>query len=460
MTGLALGMLLASLDQTIVGTSLPKIVGELGGMSLYTWLFTAYMLAETVTIPIAGKMSDRFGRKQVFLAGMGLFLGGSILGGMADSMEMLIVCRLIQGLGGGALMPVSMATVADLYGPTERGKIQGILGAIFAVSSVIGPFLGGFIVDHASWRWVFYVNLPVGVLAIGVTAMKFPRLRSDSHLPIDYLGMATLASTLTPCPPSRLLGGQHLRLGQRGNHRHGRPLDRAPHRLLARREQGSGPDPAPAPVQGAHRQPEQCRAVHYVLRAVRSGGFPAHLPLSGHRHERHQQRGNAHPPHDGVMATSLASGFLLKRTGYKIWLLIGPPLAAFGLYLLSTLHAGSSQTEAVLFLIVTGMGLGAVMSNFIVAAQNVIRKKEMGVVTSTMSLFRSIGGTIGVTVLGAIVNAQMIAELGRNLPEGAMSALPTTDVSSIGGLLLSSQAASLPEPILEAIRLSFSNSVT
>jgi len=162
----------------------------------------------------------------------------------------------------------------------------------------------------------------------------------------------------------------------------------------------------------------------------------------------------------GVMITMLASGFLLKRTGYKIWLIIGPPLSAFGLFMLSTMHAGSSQTDAIIYLIMIGMGLGAVMSNYIVAAQNIMNKKEMGVVTSSMTLFRSIGGTIGVTVLGAIVNNRMVEELSANMPAGAISMLPTTDVNSIGGLLLSPLASTIPVPILEAIRLSLSNSIT
>ena len=165
-------------------------------MSMFAWLFTAYMLGEALAIPVAGKMSDRYGRKPVFLAGMGLFLAGSILAGMSNSMDMLIACSAIQGVGGGVIMPVAMATVADLYAPTERGKIQGMIGGIFAIASVIGPFLGGFIVDNLDWRWVFYVNLPVGLIAIAVTSMKFPNQESDTTKRIDYTGMVTLISTL------------------------------------------------------------------------------------------------------------------------------------------------------------------------------------------------------------------------------------------------------------------------
>jgi EmrB/QacA subfamily drug resistance transporter len=198
MIGLSLGMLVASLDQTVVGTSLPKIVGELGGMSLFSWLFTAYMLAETITIPIAGKMSDRIGRKPVFLAGMGLFLGGSILAGISNSMEMLVAFRFVQGLGGGVLIPITMASVADLYAPMERGKIQGVVGALFALGSVIGPFLGGFIVDNMDWRWVFFVNVPVGIIAISVTMVEFPRVARENLKRVDYPGVIALIGTLTP----------------------------------------------------------------------------------------------------------------------------------------------------------------------------------------------------------------------------------------------------------------------
>jgi EmrB/QacA subfamily drug resistance transporter len=460
MMGLALGMLVSSLDQTVVGTSLPKIVGDLGGMNLFAWLFTAYMLGEVLAIPVAGKMSDRYGRKPVFLAGMGLFLAGSILAGMSSSMEMLIACRAIQGVGGGAIMPVAMATVADLYAPTERGKIQGMLGGIFAISSVIGPFLGGFIVDNLDWRWVFYVNLPVGILALAVTSMKFPNQESDTSKRIDYTGMVTLASCLTPALLVMTWGGSTYAWDSL------EVIGMTALSVLSLVAFVMNERKAEDPILPLHlfREPIfTLGSLGLMIISMGLFGVIAFLPMFLQAVIGMSATSSGEtliPLMIGVMITVLASGFLLKRTGYKMWLLIGPPMSAFGLYMLSTLHAGSSQTDAVIYLIIIGMGLGAVMSNYMVAAQNVVNRKEMGVVTSSMTLFRSIGGTIGVTILGAIVNQRMVEELGRNLPANAMSSLPTTDVNSIGGLLMSPAAANIPGPILESIRLSLSNSIT
>ncbi len=460
MIGLALGMLLASLDQTVVGTSLPKIVGELGGMSLFSWLFTAYMLAETVTIPIAGKMSDRFGRKPVFLAGMGLFMGGSFLAGMSNSMDMLIVCRFIQGLGGGALMPVAMATVADLYAPTERGKVQGMLGAVFAIATIIGPLMGGYIVDNMDWRWVFYVNLPVGVFAVLVASMKFPKQVSDNRKPIDYPGMVTLIGTLAPALLVITWGGstyawasaEIVGLGALA------VVSLAAFLMIEKRSS----DPI-LPLYIFKEPIVSLASAGLFIMSLGMFGVISFLPLFLQAVIGMSASNSGEliiPLMGGLMITMVLSGFLLKWTGYKIWLLIGPPMAALGLFLLSTLHSGSSQTDAIIYLIITGAGLGAVMANFIVAAQNVVCKKDMGVVTSSISLFRSIGGTVGVAALGGLINGRMVQELSNNLAPGVLQTLPTTDANSVGQLLLITTVPPIPAPILDAIRLSLSNSIT
>ena len=357
-------------------------------------------------------------------------------------------------------MPVAMATVADLYAPTERGKIQGMLGGIFALASVIGPFLGGFIVDNLDWRWVFYVNLPVGILAIAITSMKFPNQESDTSRHIDYVGMVTLASTLLPSLLVMTWGGSTY--AWESIEVIGLTAISLLSLIAFILNEKRAEDPI-LPLWLFKEPIFTLGSMGLLIMSIGLFGVIAFLPMFLQAVIGMSATSSGEtliPLMVGVMITILASGFLLKRTGYKVWLIIGPPLSAFGLFMLSTLHAGSSQTDAVIYLIITGMGLGAVMSNYMVAAQNVMNKKEIGVVTSSMTMFRSIGGTVGVTLLGAIVNDRMVGELNKNLPSGAMSSLPTTDVNSIGGLLMSPSASGIPGPIMDSIRLSLSNSIT
>ena len=461
MLGLTLGMLLASLDQTVVGTSLPRIVAVLGGMELFSWLFTAYMLAQTITIPIAGKMSDRVGRKPIFLAGMVLFMAGSLIAGFSTSMEMLIACRFIQGLGGGALIPVAMATVADLYAPQDRGKIQGMLGAVFALSTVIGPFIGGFIVDNWDWDWVFWVNLPVGIFAVIVASFKFPDLERKETAPVDMLGIITLVGALAPGLLALTWGGtiylwtSPMILGMIAFS----AIMLVAFIIVERR----AADPL-LPFTLFRESIFTLGSAGLFIMAVGMFGVIGFLPLFLQAVMGMSATNSGMltiPLMLGSMATSISSGFLLKRTGYKPWLVVGPPIMAAGMFLLSTLHAGSDPLEAVFYQIVVGLGMGAVMSNYIVATQNVMPKSEMGVATSAMSLFRSIGGTVGVTMFGALLNRRMAAEIGVNLPEGAAELLPTTNANELGNILLDPElSAIIPAFIQEAIRLSLENSIT
>ena len=461
MLGLTLGMLLSSLDQTVVGTSLPRIGAVLGGMNLFSWLFTAYMLAQTITIPIAGKMSDRVGRKPIFLAGMVLFMAGSLIAGFSTSMEMLIACRFIQGLGGGALIPVAMATVADLYAPQDRGKIQGMLGAVFALSTVIGPFIGGFIVDNWDWDWVFWINLPVGIFAVIVASFKFPDLERRETAPVDILGIVTLVGALAPGLLALTWGGtiypwtNPMILGMIAFS----AIMLAAFIIVERR----AADPL-LPFGLFRESIFTLGSAGLFIMAVGMFGVIGFLPLFLQAVMGMSATNSGMltiPLMLGSMVTSISSGFLLKRTGYKPWLVIGPPVMASGMFLLSTLHAGSDPLEAVIYQVVVGLGMGAVMSNYIVATQNVMPRSEMGVATSAMSLFRSIGGTVGVTMFGALLNMRMTAEIGMNLPEGAAELLPTTNANELGNILLDPElSAIIPAFIQEAIRLSLENSIT
>lgn len=423
MIGLILGMLLACIDGTVVGTSLPQITADFpNGMALYTWLITGYLLAETIVTPIAGKMSDLYGRKPIFLAGMILFLGGSIFAGFSQSMEWLIIARVVQGLGGGMLIPVAMATVADLYEPQERGKIQGILGAIFAIASAIGPFIGGVIVDHTTWHWVFFVNIPVGILAIAFTAIKFPKVQADSNIKIDYPGIATLSAFLALLVVIVTFGGStyawnsieiigmalaaiiFLGLFIYLETRVEEPL--VPLRLFRSRTFVAG-----------------CSGL--LIMSLGLFGILTYVAMFLQRYvglSATNSGATLIPLTIGMTITSIGSGFLLKKTGYMPWLIVGPPVSAVGLYLISTLGMGSPQSEASLYLIIAGLGMGCVMSNFIVAAQNITARRDMGVMTSTMSLFRSIGGTVGAALIGSLINNRMITELQERLPSDVFNA--------------------------------------
>jgi EmrB/QacA subfamily drug resistance transporter len=459
MLGLALGMLLASLDQTVVGTALPKIVSELGGMSLYAWLFTAYMLAETVVIPIAGKLSDRSGRKPIFLAGMAMFMAGSFLAGMSTSMEMLIACRFIQGLGAGTMMPISMATVADLYAPTERGKIQGLLGGVFALSTIIGPLLGGYIVDHMNWQWVFYVNLPVGLFAVLVTSMKFPKMMDRGNQPVDYPGMLTLIGTLAPALLVVTWGGSTYPWGSVEILGLTAVSIACLYAFVLIEKRAKDPI---LPLWLFKEPIFSLGSIGLFVMAFGMFGVISYLPLFLQAVVGMSASNSGElimPLMIGAMITSIGSGFLLKRTGYKVWLVIGPPISALGMYLLSTLNSGSSAAESIAYLIITGAGLGALMSNYIVATQNVMPKKDMGVATASMSLFRSIGGTVGVAVMGGMINSRMISELSGSFTPAQMASLPA-DTNSLGQLLLVTTNPPIPDYVLEVIRQGLSNSIT
>lgn len=461
MVGLTLGMLLASLDATVVGTSLPRIVGDLGGIELYSWVITAYLLSSTIMIPIAGKMSDRYGRKPLFLLGIVLFLAGSVLSGLSQDINELIMFRFVQGLGAGILLPIVMAAVADFYAPSERGKILGTLGAVSALAMVVGPFIGGFIVDNFSWQWVFYVNLPLGALALIVTSMQFPNQIKDVSKRLDYLGMAMLTLLLLAVLLIITWGGSTYAWGSF------EIIGLVALLVLSFIVFMSAEVRAEDPVMplGLFRDPVFLLCtVGLFIAGLGVFAVLSFLPLFMQAVVGISATNSGEtliPLIVGLMGTSIVSGFLLKRTGYKVWLIAGPIIAALGLYLLSTLNVGSSQVDAYLYTFIIGMGLGMLLSNYLVAAQNVLCKKDMGVGTSITRLFQNMGMTVGVTVLGTVVNQQLVTQLATNLPAGADAVLPSTNANVLGGLLLNPAAsAQIPTAVLEAIRLSLSNSLT
>ncbi len=405
-------MLLASLDQTIVSTALPTIVGELGGLDHLSWIVTAYMLATTIVTPLYGKLGDLFGRKIVLQVAIVLFLAGSVLCGMSTSMLTLILSRGLQGLGGGGLMVTTMAVVGDIIPPKDRGRYQGIFGAVFGLSTVLGPLIGGFIVGHWSWRWIFYINLPIGLLAIVVIGAVLPSKAVSERPSIDVAGALLIAICLTSLILLTSLGGHTVPWIS------GEAAGLAGIAVSSLIAFPFVENRAAAPIFPMHLLGNRifvvCCLVGLVVGVAMFGSItylPLYLqivkgisPLSAGLHLT--------PMMAGVLITSIASGQIISRTGrYRFFPIAGTAIMTLGLWLLSTLAVETEIWKASAYALVLGLGLGMVMQVLVLAAQNAVDYLELGVATSGTTLFRSIGGSLGVSVFGAIFAAVLATKL-------------------------------------------------
>ena len=427
---LLLVLFIASLDQTIVSTALPTIVGELGGLQHLSWVVTAYLLASTVVGPLYGKLGDLYGRKRVLQVALVLFLIGSALCGLAQSMPQLIAFRAVQGLGGGGLIVVSMAVVGDLVAPRDRGRYQGLFGGVFGVSVVAGPLLGGFFVDNLSWRWIFYINLPLGLVALAVIATAFRSRQVTARHRIDWLGTIVLAAGLSGVILYASLGGTSYAWD-------------APGMLAA--ISGGVALLALFPLVEARAQepilpPELFR--NMTFRTTSAIGFVVGFALFGSVTfiPLYLQIVKGHTATDsgllmtpmmlGVLVTSTASGFLISRYGrYRVFPIVGTTVATVGLYLLSTLEVATATEVAAGYMLLLGLGLGLVMQVLVLAAQNAVDYRLLGVATSGATLFRQVGGSIGVAVFGAIFTNELGRELARHHLPPAIHAVYTTAVA-------------------------------
>ena len=423
-SGLMLGVLLAALDQTIVSTALPTIVAQLHGFAKFPWVVAAYLLASTVTTPLYGKFSDLYGRKGVFQFAIVVFLVGSVLSGLSRNMDQLIAFRAVQGLGAGGLMALAMAIIGDIVSPRERGRYQGLFGAVFAFASVAGPLVGGLIVEHFSWRWVFYINIPIGIVALVVTSsvLRLP-FRRQPHR-IDYLGTGLMTFWVSALLLMTVWGGSQYAWTS--------PL------ILTLAGTGVGvlfafvwwetraAEPL-LPPRLFRNDIFSTSSVMTFLIAMAMFGAIVYLPFY------FQLVRGLTPMISGLMLTpfmvgiltfSIASGRLVSRTGrYRVFPLIGTVLMTFGLVLMTLLTTTTPYWELALFMVVFGAGIGLIMQNVVLATQNAVEVEVLGTATSGLMFFRSLGAVFGTTMFGAVFVNRINAWLPRLLPAQARETL-------------------------------------
>jgi EmrB/QacA subfamily drug resistance transporter len=423
-------MFFSSLDQTVVATAMPVIIGDLQGFSLYAWVFTAYMMASAVTVPIYGKLSDIYGRKPFYVFGLGLFMLGSIAAGMVQNMPELIAARAIQGLGAGAMLTMPRATVGDIFNPRERGRWMGVIASVFGIASIIGPAMGGWITDNLSWRWIFYINLPVALIALIGIILTLPTVRTDKQPKVDWQGSLLLilglmplllaftwAGSTYPWGSAVILGLFALSL-----------LFLALFVLAERRAE----EPILAPQLFRNRIFSSTALVALFISMGMFGSI-AFLPLfiQGAEGLSAQSSGQILTPMMlSFIAGSIVGGQLVTRTGrYKLQVLVAGMIGVFGMFLLTKLGADTPTWVVVVDMIVLGAGIGAVLPVLTVVVANAFPYKLMGMVDATQQFVRSLGGIIATPVLGTVLvnafNSNFSNQLGAPLKQ-ALAGLPAS----------------------------------
>lgn len=479
--GVMLAMFLASLDQTIVGTAMPRIISDLGGFAHYTWVATAYIVASTITMPITGKLTDMYGRKWFYVAGLTIFIAGSLLCGLSQTMTQIIIFRGLQGLGAGVMMANAFIVIGDLFPPAERGKYQGLITGVFGVSSVIGPTLGGFITDSLSWHWVFFVNVPLGILIIGLFIFFFPNFRpSDVKPKIDYPGIVTLILAVVPAMLALSWAGVEY------------PWVSVP--IISMFVFSAAMTALFVIIEGRAEEPiiplwifknrivSVSSIVIFTTGMGMFGGiifvplfFQGVLGLSATA-----SGGFLTPMMLGVVAGALVSGQVLSRAGghYRLQGMVGLAIMAAGMGLLSTMTVETSYARAVFYIVMTGLGLGISMPLYTIAVQNAVPYAVMGVATSTTAFFRSIGGAFGLAIFGLVMNNRFASELVNGISPAAKEVISPEPLGSLAhnpqALMnpeaqtelmsffepLGEQGVALFEHVLEVLKLALNSAIT
>jgi EmrB/QacA subfamily drug resistance transporter len=457
MGGLMVGMFLSALDQSIVGTALPRITSDLGGLDKLSWVVTAYLLTATASTPLWGKISDLYGRRLLFQIGIVTFLVGSLLAGFSANIEQLIAFRAVQGLGGGGLMALAMATIGDVIPPRERGRYQGYFAAVFGTSSVLGPVLGGWFADGPGWEWIFFMNIPIGLVALVITsaALKIPHVRRDHR--IDYLGAAVVVASVSAIllytawagPDLGWTSGTGLALLVGGlllavlfvvvENRAAEPI--IPMRLF------SNSIFSISNLFGFLIGVAMFGAMIFipVYLQVVDGMSPTRSGLA------------MIPMVVGIFTTSIFAGQMMTKTGrYKVFPILGAAIVVGALFMLSSLDADSPYWFAGLAMYIMGMGLGFTMQVLITVVQNSVDRSDMGVATSSVAFFRQMGGSFGTALFGAILSSRLAVHMTDALAGAPRGAVPA-EGADVDGLANDVQAiAALPEPMHGLVTGAFS----
>jgi EmrB/QacA subfamily drug resistance transporter len=474
MVAIMLGLFLAALDQTIVGTALPRIVTDLAGNNLYTWVVTVYLLTSTVTVPIYGKLSDIYGRRPLLLIGIVVFLLGSVLSGLSQSMGELIIFRGLQGLGAGAIFPIALSVIGDLFSPAERGRYQGLFGAVFGLSFIIGPFLGGFLTDNLSWHWIFYVNLPIGIVALAVIAAQLPNtgnVRGVRVRDLDFVGIGIFSVAAI----SLLIGLTNKGLTDSS----GRLYDWTSLTVLAYLVAAAVLTVGFVIAEHFAREPiiplDQFRnrsytTINAATFLVAFGFFCAiiFLPRYFQAVEGLSATASGYrtwPLMLGLILSSTLSGVIVSRTGkYKLMLIGAAALLTIGMYLMTRLQIGTGYWTLSLWMLIAGLGVGPTFSVTTVALQNAVPVRRIGVATSNLTFFRQIGGSVGLAIAGSIFALTFASQLPTSLSNAGVppavvshfaagSGAATNSLTGVGDLTtqLNAQLPAATKPLIPRI---------
>jgi EmrB/QacA subfamily drug resistance transporter len=432
--GVMLAMFLSALDQTVVGTAMPRIISDLGGFSQYTWLTTAYIITSAVTIPVTGKLTDIYGRKIFYLGGLITFIGGSVLCGFSQSMSQIIIFRGLQGIGAGVIMANAFTVVGDLFPPAVRGKYQGFMSAVFGISSIVGPTLGGYVTDRLSWHWVFFINVPLGVIVIVLFFFFFPNFRPDRHEhSVDYPGVVLLVLAVVPLMLALSWGGVEYPWGSV------QIIGMFIFAVVALvvflfMERRSREPIVPLMI---FRDPiVSISSAMIFLTAAGMFGSIIFIPLffQGVLGASATSSGNfVTPMMLGNVFGSAISGQFLSRAGghYRIQGAVGLALMAFGMWLLSRMNIDTTSGLAVRNMVITGFGLGITMPLYLLAVQNAVPYNILGAATSSTAFFRSIGGSVGLAIFGSVMNNRFASALVTKLPPAFLKNVPSAQMDAL-----------------------------